>query len=349
MTTASRETTTLPIEGFRSFNTHHCVTGSLRHVYEFNHHPISEEMLLGLGEGVSFIYWHQKGQIPFFGGRGNPKPSMEEIAGERTGVEVIPHTTTSPRKARQTLIPMLSTGQPVMLQVDMGFLPYFNFGGTDYHFGGHVIVACGYDPDNDQVLVADRDGLFDVPMDDLVEARNSSYKPFPPKNRWYMFDFSNKCMPSPEMICTSIKNQALSMLIPPISNIGVKGIRKTAKQVVRWSKILDNEQMRFALFNGYIFISPVGGTGGGCFRYLFSRFLEEGAEMTGSQKLAKSAHDFKIIGDRWEALGGWFKEASEHSIPVSIIDECSAQLNKIADLEEEAWSALMEIISWENL
>jgi hypothetical protein len=40
----------------------------------------------------------------------------------------------------------LAASQPVMHQVDMGFLPYFDFGGKEYHFGGHVVVACGYDP-----------------------------------------------------------------------------------------------------------------------------------------------------------------------------------------------------------
>ena len=54
-----------------------------------------------------------------------PKPSMEEIAGQRTGVEVKTYTTSSVRKAEQAMLAMLDAGQPVMLQVDMGFLPYF--------------------------------------------------------------------------------------------------------------------------------------------------------------------------------------------------------------------------------
>ncbi|MBC7264113.1 MAG: hypothetical protein H5T64_07100 [Chloroflexi bacterium] len=31
--------------------THHCVTGSMRHIYTYNDHDISEEMLLGVGRG----------------------------------------------------------------------------------------------------------------------------------------------------------------------------------------------------------------------------------------------------------------------------------------------------------
>ena len=144
-----------PIEGFQHFTTHHCVTGSLRHVYAHNNHDVSEDLLLGVGAGVGFIYWHMKGQPPFIGGRGQPKPSMEEIAGQRTGVQIQPHTTTSVKRARQTLLDMLDAGQPVMIQCDMGFLPYFDFGGEEYHFGGHVVVVCGYDAHTEQVLVAE--------------------------------------------------------------------------------------------------------------------------------------------------------------------------------------------------
>ena len=173
-----------PLPGFNHFYTHHCVSGSMAQVYQFNDHPISEEMLLGLGEGVGYIYWHQKGTIPFIGGRSQPKPSMEEIAAHRTGVKSSSHTTTSARKAKKTLLDTLETGQPMMLQVDMGFLPYFDFGGETYHFGGHAVVACGYDAESETVLIADRDGNYPVPMADLEKARGSTFKPFPPKNRW---------------------------------------------------------------------------------------------------------------------------------------------------------------------
>ena len=47
------------LPGFRSFPTHHCVTGSMLHVYRFHHHEVSEDMLLGLGAGIGFFYWHQ--------------------------------------------------------------------------------------------------------------------------------------------------------------------------------------------------------------------------------------------------------------------------------------------------
>ena len=294
----STSMTLKPVEGFQHSTTHHCVTGSMRHVYVHNDHDISEDMLLGIGAGVSFSYWHFKGQPPLLGGRGMPKLSLEEIAGQRTGVKIEPHTTTSARRARQTLLDMLDVGHPVMLQVDMGFLPYFDFGGEEYHFGGHVVVACGYDPDTDRVLIADREEeLHPVPMEDLAKARGSTYKPFPPRNKWYTFDFGQKRQPTADEVRLAIAQQAGPMLEPPISNIGVKGIRKAARSVPKWPDKLEPGEVRWALFNAWIFISPTGGTGGGTFRYMFSRFLREAAEITGDPRLEESADEFQHIGD----------------------------------------------------
>ncbi|MBC7249193.1 MAG: BtrH N-terminal domain-containing protein [Anaerolineae bacterium] len=335
-----------PLAGFKSLETHHCVTGSMRHIYVYNDHDISEDMLLGLGAGVSFSYWHFKGQTPFMGGRGGFRPPyLEEVAGRRTGVKIEFHTTSSARKARETLLEMLDAGQPVMIQCDMGFLPYFDFGDTDYHFGWHVVVVCGYDPETEQVLIADRDKeLHPVSMEDLQKARGSTYKPFPPKNKWYTFDFSEKRAPTAAEVREAIVEQVEPMLEPPISNIGVKGIRKAAKMIPQWPNSLDADELRWTLFNSYIFISPVGGTGGGLFRYMFSRFLREAAEIMADPRLNESADEFQRIGDVWEELGEWFRQISEMDDPAPRLGEGVAWLNRLADLEEVAWQRLRDIV-----
>jgi hypothetical protein len=332
-----------PLDGFQPLETHHCVTGSMRHIYVYNDHPISEDMLLGVGAGVSFSYWHFKGAPPFMGGRGMPKPSMEVIAGQRTGVDIQARTTTSARKARKTLLEMLDAGQPVMVQCDMGFLPYFDFGGEEYHFGGHVVVACGYDPETDRVLIADRDGEPQpVSMADLEKARGSTYKPFPPKNRWYTFDFTDKRQPSATEVHQAITEQAELMLNPPIRNLGIKGIRKAAQMVPKWPDTMDADELRMALFNAYIFVSAVGGTGGGCFRYMFSRFLREASKIAEDPRLEEGSASFQHIGNQWEVLGEWFLKTSEAAGAASRLGECRAALNTLADLEESAWMQLRE-------
>lgn len=337
-----------PLEGFRNFMTHHCVTGSMRHIYAHNKHELSEDMLLGIGAGVSFSYWHFKGQTPFMGGRGNVgRPSeegLEKTAGRRTGVVVESYITSSARKAERTLLEMLDAGQPVMICCDMGFLPYFDFGDTDYHFGGHVVVVCGYDAETRQMLVADRDGVYPVAMEKLAEARDSKYQPFPPKNRWYTFDFSNKRQPTANEVREAIAEQAKAMLEPPISNVGVKGIRKAAQCALKWPEQMDEDDLRFTLFNSFIFIDATGGTGGGLFRYMFGRFLREAAEITGDSRLDESADEFRHIGDKWQEVAAIFKGGWEAAKSATVLPKTTTPLMDIADLEEAAWGRLRELI-----
>jgi hypothetical protein len=312
----------------------------MRHMYEFNGYPISEDLLLGLGAGVGFSYWHFKGQPPFMGGRAMPKPSMEAWAGQRTGVKIEAHTTGSARKAKASMLEVLDSGQPLMIGCDMGFLPYFDFGEQEYHFGGHVVVVAGYDAEADCALIVDRDGTYEVPMADLEKARGSTFKPFPPKNLWYSFCFSGMRPPTADEVREAIAQQVEPMLNPPIRNIGVKGIRKAAQMAPKWPASMSVDELRWALFNSYIFICPVGGTGGGTFRYMFGRFLREAAEITGDSRFGASADQFWRIGDRWETLGAWFKATSEADDPASLMGECVESLLSIADLEETAWQGL---------
>jgi hypothetical protein len=332
------------LDRFRFLSTHHCITGSMRHVFLYNEHPISEDLLLGLGAGVGFMYWHQKGMSPFVGGRANNK-AFEETACNRTGVRVQVHTTTSARKAEQVMLSMLDAGQPVMIQCDMGFLPYFDFGGTEYHFGGHAVVVCGYDKSTRQVLVADRDEKpHAVTMEALEKARGSTYKPFPPKHKWYAFDFAEKRQPMAEEVRRSLEEQIAGMLAPPISNFGVKGIRKTATRLPKWPDEMDEEAVRFTLFNSWIFIDATGGTGGGLFRYMFARFLQEAAQIMGEAALTDSAGEFERIGDAWQLVADKLKNASEEEDFESLLPPIADDFLSLADAEEIAWEGLGKII-----
>lgn len=338
-----------PIPGFKSLITHHCETGSMRHIYEFNKFPISEEMLLGLGAGVGFIYWHMKGTYPFYGGRANferpGKVGLETFAGQRTGVNVNSISTKSRRKAEAALLDSLHLGEPLMLQVDMGYLPYFNLP-EGYHFGAHFVVAGGYDPGSQNVLLADRDEeLHPVSLEILAQARGSQYKPFPPKNKWYIFNFDDVRSPEVGEVYEALREVTVGMIAPPISNLGVRGIRKAAKQTLKWPNNMTEDELRWSCFNIYIFIDAAGGTGGGIFRYMYGRFLYEAAEITGNKDLVDVGEMMHDIGDSWQQVAEMFKEAAETENPEILLPEISSRVSFIAEQEEQAWERLAELVS----
>jgi hypothetical protein len=336
-----------PFPGFVSLETHHCITGSMLHLYRAHGDAISEDMLLGIGAGLGFIYWHQKGAAPMLGGRANVarpgEEGLEVTAARRTGVRAERHATGSARKAEATLLALLEAGQPVMLQVDMGFLPYLHDLPEGFHFGYHVITVGGYEPATRRVLVADRDlPLHPVSLEDLARARGSTYKPFPPRHTWYTYDFAGRRSPRPEEIHRAIREVCRGMLAAPIANLGVRGIHKAAAEVSGWAARMDEASQREACMSAFMFIDAAGGTGGGIFRWMYARFLGEAAEQLGQPELAQAGRDLRLIGDAWQQVAAQFLQAARAEHPAESLHGIPPRLQAIADREAEMWSGLTQ-------
>ena len=338
-----------PLPGFATYPTHHCVTGSLKHVYDYHGFPVSEELLLGLGRGIGFVYFHIKGTDPFYGGRANVarpgEEGLEKSAGRRTGVAVQSHATSSARTAQAALRAMLEAGEPVLVYLDMGFLPYLELP-EGYHFGGHVVVVAGYDPGTGQVLVADRDKeLHPVGWQALEQARGSQYKPFPPRHTWYTFGFTGARQPTPAEVRESIGEVCRGMLAPPIANLGVKGIRKAMRETAKWPQVLDAAALRRTCLNVAMFIDHRGGTGGGIFRYMYARFLGEAASITGESRLAGMVAELTAIGDRWEQVAAAFENAAVADNPADLLQSATEPMREIADREQDFWERLGALVA----
>ena len=178
----------------------------------------------GLGAGLGFVYWHQQGGLPFFGGRSNADFNRE--LSRRTGIQIGEHETTSHKKAQSELLRLLSDDQPVCVYADMAYLSYLGLP-EDAHFGGHLIVVAGYDATTGQALIADLDPrmtgvktghFYILPLEQLALARASKHQPFPPKNHWFTFDFTRVHRPDCAAVYAAIDQTAEIMLKPPIKN-----------------------------------------------------------------------------------------------------------------------------------
>jgi hypothetical protein len=308
-------------------------------------------MLLGLGAGIGFVYWQMKfgGETAVFvGGRANLKNFYQDLAG-RTGVRIMEMHTASAKKAEEVLLRSLANEKPVMLGADMGFLPWFDFP-VDYHFGGHTFVACGFDG-RETVLGSDMDakaagvkkGFYaPISLEQLRKARGSTFKPFPPKKLWLEFYFKRFHAPLAREIGEALAQTAEAQLHPPIKNFGVVGMRHTAAQLLKWPLLFNDFQLRMNLFNLYIFIE-IGGTGGGAFRAMYARFLDEAASIARKPEWADAAQDFRESAHRLSSIGQSFKNAEKATGLEDKIQAASAEFRAIADLEERAWGQLQKI------
>jgi hypothetical protein len=337
-----------PFPNCPALDGYHCLTNSLAKIFHHSGHPLSEDMLLGLGAGMGFIYWQMKmgaGTYIFVGGRGNGKNFYKDL-GARTGVEIREVTTSSAKTAEAGLLREMAQKKPVMLGGDMGFLPWFHFP-EDYHFGGHAFVVCGYDgaktvlaSDMDPRMAGLKKGFYaPVTLEQLAKARSSPFKPFPPKNLRLEFDFTGFRNPGSKEIASSIAQTVDAHLHPPIKNFGVAGLRHTATQLLQWPKIFQDKELRMNLFNLYVFIE-IGGTGGGCFRPMYARFLEQGARIAGKPALASAAKIFHESGSIFTGIALLFKDAAKMKNIEEKLRSASKLFGEIAALEEKACQLL---------
>ncbi|MCG2677779.1 BtrH N-terminal domain-containing protein [bacterium] len=255
----------------------HCATTAFRNLFEYEGHRLSEDMCFGLGSGLGFTYWKDKRMpFPFVGGRTR---DLEKDLCRNLGIGMNPapfqgdgvkaYETRSRKKAYATLRKLILKNQPVIINVDLYYLPYF-WGGQEpppgAHFGGHFIVVAGIDEEKGVAYVADTNfsGLQEIKLSDLEEARDSKHKPFPPCNRWYILEVPEEITPLNKAIKIALTKNYQQMQKPPIKILGLKGMRYFAQDIVNWPQEIAPASLNPALLSTYIYMEE-GGTGGGLF------------------------------------------------------------------------------------
>ena len=134
----------------------HCETTALKRVLDYHGLSLSEEMLLGLGGGIGFIYWYTKMMpSPFIGGRYGKIADFSANIYRRIGADVNISQTASPKRGYEELKALLRVGEPAVTYTDVVYLPYLALPEMA-HFGAHIVVVFGLDEEMDKVYIYDR-------------------------------------------------------------------------------------------------------------------------------------------------------------------------------------------------
>jgi hypothetical protein len=318
----------------------HCESSALRDIYEFYGFKFSEPMIFGLGSGLGFVYWHSKQMpYPFVGGRA--RDFVKNLCAN-LGVTVKINKTLSRVKASESLTELIREGVPVMIHVDMPYLKYLGLP-EQAHFGAHTVVVAGLNEDEGVAYIADTmfHGLQTATLKELEQARSSTFKPFPPENKWFTFSFPAQLTPIEDAVRSAVTKTAKSMLYAPIKNLGVRGIDYFASEIVKWPKLFPPEDSRFRqLYEVTYVMMEEDGTGGGLFRYLYSRFLKEASELLNNNELANLSFRYHQVGQKWTSIAKLIREIPENT---SNVNEAGKVLKEVAKEETRVLSSLAKI------
>ena len=307
---------------------HHCGSTALRNLLAFHGVEISEEMAFGLGAGPCFYYVTLEDASPsrWFNGR---TARLEENFGELTGAALEMRTfEEGDGDAWEAARAEVDAGNPVLLLTDLYYLDHY---GNSAHFPGHAVVLAGYDDEVANLSDTGFEELQTTRLENLDRARHSSHPAYPLSG--HMFTASGAVAPEQlrAAIPAAIQRAAKAMLEPEFREFsGLGAVRRLAEEAGSWPEVAEDWQWcaRF----GYQVIERRG-TGGGAFRLMYSRFLEEAGRP--EAPLAAEA------ATRWTDLATAFHAASERDDPdPTLWREIDTAAHRVAEAEEQLWSSL---------
>lgn len=139
----------------------------------------------------------------------------------------------------------IDAGAPLILgALDMYHLPYFEKFYHRIHIPIHYVLMSGYDDDKELIWIrdCDRAAALPVPYSDLREAWNVNLPGLSKPNTLFRFTFDDT-LPDVEKIATAgLRQLADSVLNPPASLFGIKGMRKLARELPQWPLELTVQQ-----------------------------------------------------------------------------------------------------------
>ncbi len=345
------------VKNFLPSSGSHCVSNSIKQVFHFYGHSISEEMIFGLASGLNFFYSEFKNiPYPVIGGR-TKIGDFEENLACNLGISIETYATSSTMKAYNEMKQLIDKNVPVIIYVDMNALSYLGMP-QDVHFGGHTVVVFGIDEVEGIAYVSDRDSkkrsitlnpaekpsdYHKVALDELSRARDSRYNPYPPKNKWLTFDLSGMWKIDQNIIFEAIRETCTVMRCPPMKNLGLNAIRHFAQKVKEW-KNYNEENFKRATFNAFIMIDEKGGTGGGAFRRMYGNYLRECAPITGLEEMESIGKEYVTLSEWWDDVADKLFEMST-SGNVNELDEVADLLTYIHHKEDNLIQHLCIIVS----
>ena len=342
------------INDFETSGGKHCITTALKQVFKYYNYPLTEEMIFGIGSGLSFVYINLS-KSPMVSGRIKPFEFEKKLA-ERLNIEIKCKSSSKYKNAFDKTLKLLDNNKPVLVYVDMPYLDYLNLS-EDSHFGGHAVVIFGYDNETQKFYISDRDnsdnairtpnGLISkdyhlVDYKHVEMARNSNHGPFPANNKYLDINFDDYKQVTSDIIFSAVKETCNNMLNAPAQLLGLNGINKFSNEILKWRKF-DEEKLKIAGITNYFMINADGGTGGGIFRRMYGDFLIQASNIIKCEEMKQLGLEYITISQKWDEIGELMWRLSE-TADKQLLQKMSDLIKEIHTQETDVLTKLQQIV-----
>ena len=323
--------------------TAHCESGAISALLRHAGLDVSEALAIGVSGALTFAYIPliKIGGLPLIAYRSPPGSVIRGVT-RRLGVRMHFERFRDPAEGMRTLTRHLDAGQPVGLQTSVYWLSYFPED-LRFHFNAHNIVA--YGREGDEFLISDPTLETPARIDTASLQKARFVKGvLAPKGLLYFPTKIPDRIDAAAAIRKSIKQTTFTMLRTPLPVIGVRGIRFMGRKISRLGQMHDQAEENNKLFIGHMVrMQEEIGTGGGGFRFLYASFLQEAAALTDNPALEGVSALFTDAGDEWRRFALWCAKMIKGRMPMDY-DKLATQLNRVADLETEAYCELRDAV-----
>ncbi len=372
------------IKNFKHEAGAHCESTAMKDLIVHEGIEVTEEMVFGLDSTFGFIFIDNSQaenteakfnmEAPLFIGGKQGSIINDSMACRILGLNIAFETFSSPDVAWVSSKKWLDQDIPLGLQVDMGYLSYFNWK-EEMHFGGHFITLIGYDEEKNLTFIFDRefDDVKEVSMNELKKARSSRFghRFLRPHNKQFniLKRSDGKKPPLPKAVKLALQKVTRQVLSPSMNYHGIPALRLFAKSIPKWDVILKGD-MKHPYINKivpkasttlemmYGLIETMG-TGGAIFRNIYSNFLKELLDhpdineesqawneeelfyLEGAyEKISKSAELWSKFSSK---IKKGFDKDKQNCLEFINLKELEELINNIISLEETCFRNLLKI------
>ena len=317
----------------------HCETGVTSNMLNYYGCNLSESMIFGLGDGLSFIY------IPFMSFKGNAlKFSFRAVPGsvfsgalKTLGIPVgVKRFVNKREEAMKEMDNLLAAGIPVGTVVGLFHLPH-----SPYRIHINVHTLCVVGKEGDEYTISDpswHTTLLKISYSDLMRVRFPE-GPFKPHGKMFWIKGKPVIPDLKPLIVRSIQKTCRKMIGFPLDSFfGVNGIFTLSKKIRKIEKRYGEKGAKLYLASIVQAIEEIG-TGGAGYRFMYGIFLHEAAEIMNEPRLKEYSVEMTRIGELWRLFavecGRKIKKRSELSY-----DDLADKVAEIAAAEKRLFVAL---------